>query len=82
MEYFRKYFIIIILTVAIAIIWAGTLVFSKETFTSINANAERYTKPLNPKFDSETLDAVTTRIKDGFAIQPSSFFEMEESSED
>ena len=82
MEYFRKYFIIIILTVAIAIIWAGTLVFSKDSFTSINANAERYTKPLSPKFDSETLDAVSTRIKDGFAIQPSSFFEMEDTEKD
>lgn len=82
MEYFRKYFIIIILIVAIGIVWAGTLVFSKDTFTNINANAERYVAPLSSNFDSETLSTVSERIEAGFAIQPKSFFEMEDIEKD
>lgn len=82
MEYFRKYFIIIILTVAIAIVWGGVLVFSKESFTNINANAEKYVKPLSATFDSDTIEKVSERIKSGFAIQPKSFFEMEDIEKD
>jgi len=82
MEYFRKYFVIIILIIAIGIVWAGTLVFSKDTFTDINASAEVYTKPLSSNFDSDTLKAVTERIEEGFAIQPESFFDMEDTEKD
>jgi len=82
MEYFRKYFVIIILTIAIAIVWAGTLVFSKSSFTNINPNAKEYTKPIAASFDTETLEAVSERIKTGFAIQPNSFFEMEDIEKD
>lgn len=76
MEVFRRYFIVILLSIIIAIVWGGVLIFSKESFSSLNPNAETYTKPLSPKFDEEVLDAVSERIQNGFAIQPSSFFEM------
>ena len=82
MEYFRKYFVVIVLTAVIGIVWGGILILSKESFTTINPNAQNYTKPLNPTFDQETLDSVSERIKTGFAIQPLSFFEMEQEKED
>lgn len=82
MEYFRKYFVIIILTVAIAIVWAGILVFSKDSFVSINSSAQMYATPLSPSFDSDTLDEISERIEKGFAIQPNSFFEMEDTQSD
>ncbi len=76
MEVFRRYFVVILLSIIIAIVWGGVLIFSKESFSTLNPNAETYTKPLSPKFDEEILDAVSERIQNGFAIQPSSFFEM------
>lgn len=82
METFRKYFVIILLSVIIAIVWGGIAVFSSKSLTTINPNAERYTKPLNPKFNEEILDLVSERIESGFAIQPDSFFEMTEGEED
>lgn len=76
METFRKYFAVILLSIIIAIVWGGVLIFSKKSFSTINPNAESYTKPLAAKFDEDILKAVSERIGSGFAIQPSSFFEM------
>lgn len=76
METFRKYFFIILLAVIIGIVWGGVLLYSKQNFSTINSNAELYTKPLSPKFDEEILNDVSERIKSGYAIQPESFFEM------
>jgi len=78
METFRKYFFIILLAVIIGIVWAGVLVYSKQNFSTINSNAETYTKPLNPKFDEKILKNVSQKIKSSYAIQPESFFEMVE----
>lgn len=78
MEIFRKYFVVILLSIIIAIVWGGVLIFSKDSFSTLNPNAELYTKPLSHNFDSEVLKQVSERIENGFAIQPSSFFEMTE----
>jgi hypothetical protein len=76
METFRKYFFIILLAVIIAIVWGGVLLYSKQNFSTINPNAEQYTKPLSPKFDETILNDVSERIISGYAIPPESFFEM------
>lgn len=76
METFRKYFVIILLAIIIAIVWGGVLLYSRQNYSTINANAELYTKPLSPKFDETILKEVSDRIKSGYAIQPESFFEM------
>lgn len=81
METFRKYFVVILLSIIIAIVWGGVLIFSKKSFSTMNPNAENYTQPLAAKFDEEILDAVSERIESGFAIQPSSFFEMTEAED-
>ncbi len=76
METFRKYFFIILLAAIIGIVWGGILLYSKQNFSTINTNAELYTKPLSPKFDETVLKAVSDKIKSGYAIQPESFFDM------
>ncbi len=76
METFRKYFFIILLAIIIGIVWGGVLIYSKQNFSTINSNAELYTKPLSPKFDETILNEVSERIKSSYAIQPESFFDM------
>lgn len=67
---------IIILTIILVILWVGVLVFSKQSSSTINPNAQEYTKPLNTSFDEEILNEVSKRIDDTYAIPPSSFFDM------
>jgi len=76
MEIFRKYFVVIILTIIIAIVWGGVLLVSNRTFSTLNPNAESYTKPLNSKFNEELLDTISERTRDSLAIPPESFFEL------
>ena len=81
MEIARKYIPIIVLTVTLVILWVGVLVSSKRSFSTINQNAEEYTKPLNSSFDEEVLNDVSKRIENTFAIPTSSFFDMVKTEE-
>ena len=76
MELFRRYFVIIVLLVMVVIIWGGIMLFSNRRFSTINPNAELYTKPLSSKFDEEILKTVSERTKESFPTLPSSFFEL------
>ena len=77
MEIFRKYFVVIILTIIIAIVWGGVLLVSNRTFSTLNPNAETYTKPLNPKFNEDLLNDISERTEDTLAVPPSEFFELD-----
>lgn len=76
MEIFRKYFFVILLSVLIAIVWGGVLIYSKRSFSTVNKNAELYTAPLSSSFDEEVLNSISERIDSGYAIPPKSFFGM------
>jgi len=76
MEIFRKYFWVILLTVMVGIAWGGILLVSNKTFSTINPNAENYTKPLASKFDEELLNLISEKTKDSFPVLPESFFEL------
>lgn len=75
-DIFRRYFVVILLSVIILIIWGGVLLLSDKRHSTINANAEMYTKPLSSTFDEDVLNAVSKRTTDSFPILPSSFFEL------
>jgi hypothetical protein len=76
MEIFRKYFVVIILTVIVAIAWGGVVLVSNKTFSTLNPNAENYTKPISPTFNEELLNTISERTRDSFPVLPESFFDL------
>ncbi len=68
MEVFRKYFVVILLTIVVAIVWGGILLFSGRSSVSVNPNVEKYIKPLDAKFDEEILQEVSERAQESFPI--------------
>lgn len=82
MEVFRRYFVVILLTIIVAIVWGGILLFSGRTSTSINPNAEMYVKPLNPKFDEEVVEEVSNRAQESFPISTEDFRNLDTSTLD
>ena len=76
LEIFRKYFIVIVLSVIILIVWGGIVLVADKRNSTVNPNAETYTKPLSPTFNVEVINAVSKRTSDSFPILPSSFFEL------
>jgi len=77
LEIFRRYFIVLLLAIIILIVWGGILLLSDKRHSTINPNAEVYTKPLEGTFNEEILDTVAKRTRDSFPILPSSFFELD-----
>jgi hypothetical protein len=82
MEIFRKYFVVILLTIIVCIVWGGITLFSGRISSSINPNAEVYVKPLNPKFDEEIIEEVSERTKESFPISPEDFEELNPQTSD
>jgi len=58
------------------IVWGGVELLSDRVFSTLNPNAEMYTKPLKPSFDEEVLDTMSGRIRSSFPVLPSVFFEL------
>ena len=77
MEIFRRYFVVILLTAIIVIVWGGILLLSDKKNSTINPNAQTYTKPLSPTFDGDVIKAVDERTEKSFPIPPTSFFELD-----
>ncbi len=81
MEIVKKYLSVLIFTAIVVILWVGFLLISRKPSSSINPNVQEYTKPLKSSFDEEILKDVSKRVKETFAIPPSSFFEMVETED-
>ncbi|MDY0097460.1 MAG: hypothetical protein RBS01_03875 [Candidatus Dojkabacteria bacterium] len=77
LDIFRRYFIVLLLAIIILIVWGGIILLSDKRNSTLNPNAEIYTKPLNGTFNEEILDTVAKRTTDSFPILPSSFFELD-----
>ncbi len=77
LQIFRRYFIVLLFTIIILIVWGGIFLLSDKRYSTINPNAEMYIKPLSPTFNVEILETAAKRTKDSFPILPSSFFELD-----
>lgn len=77
MEIFRRYFVVILLTAIIVIVWGGILLLSDKKHSTINPNAQTYTKPLSPTFDSDVIETVKEKTEKSFPVSPASFFELD-----
>ena len=77
MELFKKYFIVILLTAIIAIVWGGILLVSNKKGSTIREGVQEYTQPLKATFNGEIIEEVNQRTKDSFTILPDKFYKLD-----
>lgn len=63
----------------ITVVWIAFSIYFQGSGVEINPDATNYTKPINPTFDTEVLDEVTTRTEESFPVPPEEFLKLNES---
>jgi hypothetical protein len=76
MNIIKNYIVPIVLLIAVALVWVGSVLISQKQFVAINPNASAYTKPLKETFDIDLLNAVNERTEKSFPVLPSEFLDL------
>jgi hypothetical protein len=76
MNIIKNYLVPIVLLIAVALVWVGSVLISQKQFVNINANASAYTKPLKDTFDIDLLNTVNERTEKSFPVLPSEFLDL------
>lgn len=81
MDLLKKSLLATILLLVVVVVWVGVSIYFKQTYVDVNPNAASYTKQMKNSFDTEELDAVTSKTEKSFSVSPSEFLNLTASSD-
>lgn len=76
MSLIKKILPVLIILLIVTIAWVGSSVYFQSIVLDIDDNATSYTKPINPSFDTEALEAITERTDRSFPVSPQQFLRL------
>jgi high-affinity nickel permease len=80
MKLLKQSVYVLILLLVVVLVWVGLSAYFQTRDVEINPNAASYTRSIKATFDIEEIEAVNTRITEGFSVSPKEFFLLTEDS--
>ena len=80
MDLIKKSFLALILLAVVVLAWVGTSIYFQKSHIDVNPNASSYTKQLGSSFNTNVLDAISTRTQASFSVSPSEFLNLTQNS--
>ncbi len=74
MNLLKQSVFVLILLLVVVLAWVGFSAYFQTQEVEINPNAQNYTRPINPSFDTEEIQGISSRIEESFPVSPEEFF--------
>jgi len=76
MSLIKKVVPILIILLVVAVAWIGFSIYFQSTGVDIDPKATEYTKPINPSFDTEVLEEISSKTEESFPVSPDEFLKL------
>ncbi len=82
MNLLKQSIYVLIILLVVVVVWVGSSAYIQTQRVEINPNASSYTRSVKSSFDTNEIEAVNTRISQGFSVSPEEFFLLTGEKED